>query len=80
MCSAMAIAQSFPERSINPYRRSCMFIFVLLEIPKVEPLILAAFVEIETCSSNLQLSIAIMEVRIFVVDAIGVPRKSIFFI
>ena len=76
--SAIAIAQSFPERNIKPYSKSFTLICIFSFNPKVEPWTKDAALETVTIFDKSHFSNAKIQVIIFVVEAIGVSSKPDF--
>ncbi|MPN13276.1 hypothetical protein SDC9_160597 [bioreactor metagenome] len=78
MPSAMAIAASFPDLSINPYISSSKLIFSPFEYPTVEPCIPADLLDISIFLSKSPYFNATNAVNILVVLAIGIIISELF--
>ena len=74
----MLLQHRFRERSISPYNKSCTVILSPAVIFSLEPPVPAAFFDIVTTSDKLLFSNTIIDVIIFVVDAIALFCVSFF--
>ena len=77
ICSARAMAASFPEHSIKPYNKSLTVILQFVDNPSLEPWIPAALLDTVTIlDKSLSFSITIIAVIILVVEAIFLISHS----